>query len=164
MPMSAKVTGFPELQGKARLLREAVRDRIAKDAVKAGAAVILEAMLEGARVAATAPTPESTAAAVGALRHGIRATSPRVDKLGFVSSLIGAAKRVAYLARWIEYGHRLVKGGKSRVGLKGKYEPGRQIGVVPAYPFLRPAYERTERASLDAFAETARTEMREVLR
>jgi HK97 gp10 family phage protein len=164
MPMGATITGFSEMQGKAKLLREAMRNQIAVDAVRAGATVIRDAMAAEAPVMEQEKTPESTAADPGALRDAIRMTSPRIDVQGMVRSLIGVAKRMAYLGRWIEYGHRLVKGGRSRLGPKGKYDPGRTIGFVPADPFLRRSYERTEREAIEAFMETARTEIREVLR
>jgi HK97 gp10 family phage protein len=162
MPMGAKITGFPEMRGKVRLLQQAMRERIAQDAVRAGAQVILERMIAAAP---TGPivTPGSTAADPGTLRSGLRRTAPRVDRLGFVSCLIGAAKRVAHLARWVEYGHRLIKGGGSHVP-KRSSDTGREIGNVPAYPFLRPAYEASEQLALEAFTEKARQEMTEVLR
>lgn len=154
--------GMTEVQGKLRLLREAVRDQIARDAVRAGADVILLRMVELAPVL-DARTAQSTAAEPGTLKSGLRRSTPIMERLGYISCLVGASRRVAYLARWIEYGHRLVKGGWSKISVRGRRGPGREIGVVPAYPFLRPAREATEQEALARFAETARNEMKEVL-
>jgi hypothetical protein len=47
----------------------------------------------------------------------------------------------AYVAQWVEYGHRMVG-----------HSPGKKNqGSVPAHPFLRPAADASEDAAVEAF-------------
>jgi HK97 gp10 family phage protein len=65
-----------------------------------------------------------------------------------------------YVARWVEYGHRLVKGGYSSMK-RGKLQGhGHQIGNVEAHPFIRPAFEATTKASFDAFVAELQSQLK----
>jgi hypothetical protein len=51
---------------------------------------------------------------------------------------------LGYIARFVEYGHRLVT-----------HRPGKkEIGQVPPYPFMRPALEAATEIALDTFTAT----------
>ncbi len=64
-----------------------------------------------------------------------------------------------HVARWVEYGHRTVKGGYSsykRGRLQGR---GKQIGDVPAHPFIRPGFEEARAAATEVTILTLREEI-----
>jgi hypothetical protein len=68
-------------------------------------------------------------------------------------ALIGpAGKDVGRAAYLVEYGHRMVTGGKSRLNAAGVFEgPGvAQEKDVPAHPFLRPAFEESVAGAIEA--------------
>jgi HK97 gp10 family phage protein len=110
-----------------------------RKALRVGGKVIKEAMVERAPVL-DKRTQNSTALEPGALRDGIRVYVPQDEEQP--QALIGPNAKTAHVARWIEYGHRQVSGGYSKVMADGKTRgPGKAGADVPAYPFLRPAFE-----------------------
>lgn len=142
--MSIEITGLEEMRARLNELEMRVREEYIAKAVKAGATVIADAMLEGA--------PEldeknsgSDALEPGSLRDDIKVRE-RMDKDGFAVAIIGPGKKTAHVARFVEYGHRLVKGKK-------------EIGQVPAHSFLRPAFERSEADAIEKFKEVLREEI-----
>lgn len=51
---------------------------------------------------------------------------------------------LGHIALWLEYGHRMVG-----------HKPGKkQLGDVPAIPFMRPAFDACNEQAVDAFAAT----------
>lgn len=151
MPMGLKTKGFPETQAALIQLRQTVATDATRGAVRAGANVIRDEM------AAQAPmldeeTANSTALDPGVLKTEIRVAMGRVDKEGFIVAEIGPSEEVAHVARWVEYGHRLVKGGYSSFKRGRLQGSGKQIGEVPAHPFLRPAYETSWQKSIQEYA------------
>jgi HK97 gp10 family phage protein len=162
MPMSLQTTGYREMQGKCKLLQLAVRDDATRDAVRAGASVILNAMQQNAPIL-DKKTAESNALEPGSLKRGLRISVKKVRD-GFIDSLIGPNGNVAYVARWVEYGHRLVKGGQSHITARGVVGRGAVIGHVPAYPFLRPAFDGSWQAALAAFSSKLAERLKGVLR
>lgn len=57
------------------------------------------------------------------------------------------------VANWVEFGHRMVT-----------HKPGKkEVGSVPAHPFIRPAFEASAEAAVDAFAESLSETIRETL-
>jgi len=73
---------------------------------------------------------------------------------------IAAGKLTAHVARWVEYGHRMIRGGRSRLLPNGKTRgPGKQIGFVDAHPFIRPAYEATRQEVISTICTTLTTEL-----
>lgn len=134
------VTGAEEMQRRFAALRRTVRNEGARASVRAGAEVILHAMQERA-IDGQQPSLLSTALNSGEARDDLRIRE-RGDALGDVVALIGPSKKTGYVWRFVEYGHRLVKGGSNRLLGNGKTQGGGQvIGEVPAYPRLRPAFE-----------------------
>ncbi|XWK65296.1 hypothetical protein RBB80_16315 [Tunturiibacter gelidiferens] len=64
------------------------------------------------------------------------------DGDGVLQAKIGPDKETAWIANLVEYGHRGVQGGKSRLYADGKTKgPGKQTHDVPEHPFIRPAWE-----------------------
>lgn len=139
-----EVTGLEEIRANLAKLEEGMRTQYVLNAVKAGAAVIKDAMAEAAPVL-DEKSAKSTSLEPGELKRDIRART-RLDKDGFAVSHIGPGKRTGYVARWLEWGHRL---------LKGK----REIGEVQPHPFLRAAFEASESGAIDAFKSTLRDEI-----
>jgi hypothetical protein len=132
-----------ELDGLADLLDKfplEVQDRMVRQAVGAGAAVLMLGVMEKAPVRTDAGSSKSTALPPGMLKADIHAVAGRAGRIWF----IGAGPRTAYVLRWLERGHMLVTGKK-----KGKHE----VGHVPAYPVLRPAFDEYWQRALHATAE-----------
>lgn len=82
------------------------------------------------------------------------------DAAGAISAKVGPAKLTAHVARWVEYGHRIVRGGRNRIKANGKqYGNGVANGEVPAHPFIRPAYEATRQQVITTICKTLATEL-----
>jgi HK97 gp10 family phage protein len=109
----------------------------ARHAMRAGGRVIQEAITEAAPV--RPPLPSGTALPPGALKSDIELHVSK-ERDGSVSAYVEPGKLTMRVARWVEYGHKLVRGGKV-------------VGDVPAHPFIRPAYEASEAAAQAAIEE-----------
>ena len=72
----------------------------------------------------------------GKMRRGIDVRGIDIKKTS-VAVHVGPHQKQFY-ARWVEYGHKLKRSSKGQV-----------IGNVPAYPFLRPAYDETKTRAQD---------------
>ncbi|MBZ5621457.1 MAG: hypothetical protein LAQ69_22435 [Acidobacteriia bacterium] len=60
--------------------------------------------------------------------------------------------KLGYIANFVEYGHRMVT-----------HKPGlKEVGFVPAYPFMRPAADAAHEPSVDAFARSLAGTVREL--
>jgi hypothetical protein len=153
--MKLEMEGMDQLQGTLRFLREASISTAAKKAAQRGARVMAAEQRSRAPVL-DQKTAGSTSLNPRELKESIRVYIRQMPD-GIIRAFIGPAGynyvRVAHL---VEYGHRLVKGGKSRVGILGASGPGHEIGEVPEHPFLRTAYETSWQQALDAVAEEFR--------
>jgi HK97 gp10 family phage protein len=141
-----------ELIANMELLRNHVVSRGARRAVVAGAKVIGAAMIER--------TPQqvekkagSNSLEPGEVKRGIKVRSRTED--GEPVALVGPTGKggsIGRVAHAVEYGHRIVTGGKSKLGVDGNYYGGGKVQEkdVPAYPFLRPAYEASSTAAIEA--------------
>jgi HK97 gp10 family phage protein len=137
---------------------DAIRTRIAtvgqRRAVIAGARVIGAAMEEQAPIL-DHTTPGSDSLDPGDIKANIKVRTRQKD--GGVVALVGPHGkdgRIPQVAYLVEYGHRMVKGGQSKLGSDGKFVGGGKVSQtdVPAHPFLRPAYESSASAALEAVA------------
>jgi len=157
MPMSLKTKGFPETQAGFARVRELVRTDATRSAVRVGGAVMVEEMKEGAPVL-DEKNAGSNALEPNALKTGI---GLRVEPVrdGLVIAFIGPKRGTRRVAHLVEYGHRLIKGGKSYVTAAGAQGPGKLIGEVPAHPFLRPAFETSWQRSIEAFAAELKVQL-----
>jgi HK97 gp10 family phage protein len=136
----------------AALSREAAR-KIARNALRKGGEVMRDAIME--RAPERPDLPSGTALPVGALAADIR-MGATTDDGGNPSEWVGPGKFTSHAARWVEYGHRQVKGGRSRLLKSGKTRgPGKEMGEpVPAHPFIRPAYEATAEKTIEVMVES----------
>ena len=158
MPMRLVNSGYREMQAELAQLRQAVRTDATQSAVRAAATVIRSAFYERAPVL-DKKTAESTALDPGELKEGMRFSVRKLSD-GFIRAVIGPRRGTGRAAHLVEYGHRLVKGGRSRVGPKGAVGAGRVIGDVPAHPFLRPGYEASVKPAFDAFVQKLRAQLK----
>jgi len=149
-----------ELDGFAELLDRfpvEVQNKMVKQSLGAGAAVFMLGVIQKLPPRPEAPSPHSTASQPGALAADIHAVASSSGRTWFV----GAGPTMAYLLRWLEYGHQLVKGGQIpwTDGKRRRGGTGRVIGHVPAYPALRPAFDTYWQNALHAFSEELQTRM-----
>lgn len=66
-----------------------------------------------------------------------------------VSADVGFDKRAGNAPLWVEYGHRMVGHDK------------KQIGEVPAHPFMRPAADASAEGAIEAFTDSLNNTLRE---
>jgi HK97 gp10 family phage protein len=159
--MGVQMQGIADMQSNLQRIGEEVRERLVLRAVRDAGVVIQDAMRESAHVLAER-NPGSDALQPGQLRADIRVRA-RLEE-GVARAIIGPVK-YAHVARWVEFGHRLVKGGSSHATGKGGFSgAGQQIGEVPAYPTLRPAFERSAEQALETFRTSMQTYFPEAFR
>ena len=157
--ISIEVTGLKELQAKladlsANQANAAIRKALRAEKAEGGT---------GWQIAAAAPIKDSTGGMLpdGALKHDITIIMSRDDQ-GQPIAIVQPGKYTRHVARWVEYGHRLIRGGRSRLLENGKTKgPGRQVGTVEPHPFIRPAYESSREAVAEAICTTLATEVGE---
>ena len=100
--------------------------------------------------------PSGTALPPGALKMDIVVRVPRASNI--LMSLIGPDTLTRHAARWVEFGHRMVRGGNSTLGRNGKYHgSGQHVGEVPEHPFMRPAWEESKALAAETFAASLRS-------
>jgi HK97 gp10 family phage protein len=153
--ISIRVEGLSELQAKLEELSTKQADTAIRAALKAGAEV------ERVAISERAPIKDTTGGSLpdGALANDIVVKIKRSDQ-GFLYAVVGPDKYTAHVARWVEYGHRLVRGGRSRLLKNGKTGgPGSQVGTVPEHPFIRPAFESTRQEVVDVMCQTLADEI-----
>jgi len=141
MPTETIRMDFPNGRAMAAALRElprAVRGEILVEALVDGAVPIRDTA--GARVRHRGPRrrPETVP-----LADSIQIFPGERDALHAVVE-VGTKKPTAH---FVEFGHRMVVGGKLGSG-------GRVVGQVPAYPFLRPAADENMEATVQIIGES----------
>lgn len=147
--MEVQFKGLDAMVAKLQKAQKDVSGPGVRKAISKGAVVVRDRMRERAPVL-DKKTPGSNALEPGALRSGIR--SYLVKDSNPPEALAGPGKSTAYVARFVEYGHRQVAGGALTIHGKGK---GRVVGEdVQADPFLRPAFEESVEACGKAIADS----------
>lgn len=142
--MSVTVTGLDELDATIAAMDPANLDKAVRKALRAGGEVIRAAIEEAAPERTDAWTTTSTALPPGALKGDI-IMKVKTDGKGVGVAFIMPGKYTLHVARWVEYGHALVRDGYSRLTKSGgRRGPGKLVGNVPAHPFIRPAYEAVQ--------------------
>lgn len=111
-------------------------------------------------------TPIELKAAVNKAHGGKGALVGRLDNfIELDSQFRGGTIEIGFgplghIALWVEYGHRQVTGGRLTKEGKG---PGRLVGTVEPHPFMRPAFDASADAAIDAFASSLDASLREGL-
>lgn len=161
--MELELTGMQELLAKLEASRVRMAGPEMTIALKEGAKVIQQAMTERAPVL-DHRTPGSTALEPGALQKGIKVRM-HVGPAG-AEALIGPTGEVAHVARFVEYGHRMVHGGQSKVVDAAGHTRGSGTAGedVPPHPFLRPAFEASVAEAGEVMALSLKQSLREVLK
>jgi HK97 gp10 family phage protein len=156
--ITVEILGLAELQQKLTELSTTAADRCIRTALRAGAEIEQAAIQE--RAPERPDLPSGTALPPGALANDIVVHVRKSDQ-GNLSAIIGPDKYTSHVARWVEYGHRLVVGGYSSMDKRtGKYRgPGQHKGDVPAHPFIRPAFEATRDEVTTAITTTLASEI-----
>jgi HK97 gp10 family phage protein len=153
--ISIQLEGLSELQAKLDELSTKQADAAIRKALKAGGEI------ERAAISERAPIKDTTGGSLpdGALANDIVVKINRSDQ-GNLYAVVGPDKYTAWVARFVEYGHRLVRGGRSRLLKNGKTRgPGTQVGTVPEHPFIRPAFESTRQEVVDVMCQTLADEI-----
>jgi HK97 gp10 family phage protein len=156
------MAGLDEVKANLQSIQQALREDAIKGALRDAAPIMRDEMSDRAPVL-DEKTAQSTSLEPGALKAGMK-VSVRMLVSGFVRAVIGPRRGTGRAAHLVEYGHRLVKGGKSRITARGAVGSGREIGEVRAYPFLRPAYEASAQNVLVAIAESLWKRLKECVR
>jgi HK97 gp10 family phage protein len=142
--ISVEITGLERLDYDLANFPAIVTKRIYRKALKAGADIILAAIRSNAPVGEHEITFKSSGLTPGELRAGI-IEQIKVDiAKGTGSATIKPSKKVAHVARWIEYGWMLTGHKPKKVGIKH----------IPAHPFIRPAYEAHREEAFAAIQAT----------
>lgn len=162
--MGVKIAGLEQVLANIDEFRSEMGTAAIKSGTRAAAKVYAEAERAKAPVL-DHKTAHSTSLNPGELREDIRITPVRQDEAGFVHTYVGPGNRTHHVAGWVEWGHRLVRGGYSRVLANGKKRgPGKEVGRVPPHPFLRPAYDESQNEAINAFVEAAAKRLRRWLK
>lgn len=153
--LTIDIEGLAELQATLSDLSTRAADKAMRNALRAGAEI------EQAAISTAAPIKVGSGGILpdGALKNDIVITIKKGDR-GGMYAVVGPDKYSAHCARWVEYGHRLVRGGYSTVLANGKTRgPGEHVGEVEEHPFIRPAWEATREAVTTAITTTLAAEI-----
>jgi HK97 gp10 family phage protein len=146
--------GMDKFNSNMMTLSGPTAELVARRAMRAGGRVIQAAITEAAPV--RPDLPSGTALPPGALKSDIELHVVK-ERDGSISAIIAPGKQTSHQARWVEYGHKLVRGG--RLTNWGKPGKGQEVGFVEAHPFIRPAFEASEAAALAAAEESVAVEI-----
>jgi hypothetical protein len=151
-----EVKGIPELDALISQLAGPGADRAMVHGVAEGAKIFQEAITDAAPI--RPELPSGTALPPGKLKSSIQI---RLSKLrnGTFATFIEPSRDVRHVARWVEWGHRLVKGGRSQKSKRGGgyTGSGKEVGFVEPYHgtgFIRPAFETSEQTAIEVVKET----------
>lgn len=149
------VKGLPELDNLFAELAGPIVERAMVKGVTEGAKIFQQAITDAAPI--RPDLPSGTALPPGELKGHIQI---RLAKLrnGMIAAFIEPSKQNRHIARFVEYGHRLVRGGRLKNGRSGT---GKIVGTVAAHPFVRPAYESASSEAIDAVKRTILNELAE---
>lgn len=155
-------TGTPALAAALKAMANRMTRSAALKAVRAGGDVICATMVEKTRVQ-VARNVGSDSLEEGELKENIRTRAKFVD--GQATSLIGPVGKngkIARAAHLVEFGHRMVTGGKSKLDAAGQLQGDGKVHDedVQAYPFLRPAYEESHGAAIAEVAAVLAEELK----
>lgn len=162
------IEGLSDVKAMLETLKTTAADRCIRKALRAGAAIEKDAIETAAPI--RPDLPSGTALPPGALANDVTVSIKRVDADNTVA-IVHPGKYTKHAANWVEYGHRQVTGGRSKLMDDGSTRgSGRQIyvspkkgqvglGTVPAHPYIRPAFESSLQAVTDAMTTTLAEEV-----
>lgn len=164
--ITMELSGLDALMAKLEDLGTKGAERAGRKAVRAGAEIAQVAIIEAAPVKVDG---SGGSLPPGALKNDI-VLHVRKQSDGSITATVGPDKLTSHVARWVEYGHRQVIGGKSRLLKNGTTRgPGKQVyvskpgqvglGTVPEQPFIRPAWESVAQEVTAKVQSTLATEI-----
>lgn len=165
---SMEIRGLKELDAKLENMKQQTAARAVWHALEAGGEVFQQAVQE---LAPERPDlPSGTALPPGVLKIDIELHRTR-DEQGHPAVAVRPGKYTAHVARWVEYGHRMVRGGWSKItggkvtgpGRHLKNDQGEEVNV-PAHPFIRPAYESARETAVMVAVLTLENDVRDLAR
>jgi hypothetical protein len=68
--------------------------------------------------------------------------------------------RNAYIANWLEFGHRMVGHGSSKPARNAAWKAGGEK-MVPAHPFMRPGADAAQEPAVEAFIDAVDDSLKE---
>ncbi|HMH14677.1 MAG TPA: HK97-gp10 family putative phage morphogenesis protein [Edaphobacter sp.] len=140
--ISITVTGLNELVANLDKLKTKAAEKVIRKSLRKGGKLMQSVLAEAAPV--RPDLPSKTALPVGAMASDIE-LSVKKTSTG-ITATIGPGSWTAPYATMVEYGHRQVKGGYSKLIKEGKNAgktrgPGKETGFVAARPWVRPTFE-----------------------
>jgi len=154
--ITIEIQGLKELQAKLDALTTKQADRCIRKALRAGG------LIEKAAVEERAPVKDEPGGILpaGALKADITLRTLKDKQDGSISAIVEPGWATLHVARWVEWGHRQVRGGRYRLLPNGKtLGHGHVIGEVDAHPFIRPAYEATRQEATNVICTTLAAEL-----
>jgi hypothetical protein len=159
--MNVEFSGLREMVAKLESAGVNMRGAPMYEALGKGGNVIATAMIERAPMLEE-HQPGSDQLEPGALRDDTRVAFEIIE--GQPVALIGPGGKTAHAARWVEYGHRMVTGGYSKVLPSGLTRgPGQAGEDIPAYPYLRPAFEASVGEAVEVVSASLKESFKEIL-
>jgi|GEM_PF-3225588 len=162
--MGIKITGMDGLQNFLSTSPTEIANGPIRKALRAGGTILKTAYEEHAPMLEQPESPTSDALPPGALKSDIVLKVTVAAGSGIAT--IGPSSLTEHVARWVEYGHHMVKGGYLRFTANGpnaKMKRGKGKWLkehdVPAHPWVRPAVEATIDQARKAMYETFGREM-----
>lgn len=170
MPESdIKITGIPEFQKKMDQLAYKRLSEMAYKALYEGAKLEQATIQANAPVEASEPSPKSTALPQGAIKNDIHIERTKTAQ-NEPAYLVIPGSKTRHVARFLEFGHALVRGGyrravKDRSGNPtGKHRgSGQEVGRVQPHPFLRRSWEECAAAVKARIAEVMTEQLNQIV-
>lgn len=138
------------LEAKLRSMTDKKQLQLMTRALREGAKVYQAEVVEQApeRTDDVVTGPNSDALPPGALKSDV-IIHKQPNELEYD---VRFGKETAHVARFVDEGHRIVKGGKARFDANGKQKSGagRQVGFVDGSGFFRRAFETATQAAAEA--------------
>lgn len=138
------------LEAKLKSLTDKKQPQIVAKALRAGAQVFRDEVVTQTpeRTDDVVTGPKSSALPPGALKSDVIAHK----KPNSLEYDVEFGDETAHVARWVNDGHRIVKGGSAHFDKNGKKKngKGRKVGVVEGSGFFDKAYETALKAATDA--------------
>jgi HK97 gp10 family phage protein len=134
--VTTKVEGLRELKANLEKLGADVAKGVMTEGLQAGGKVLMEA------IGGVTPVHE------GELKAHIMMTTDVAPSGTSGEVKVGFGKQ-GYKARWVEFGHRMVS-----------HKPDKkEIGHVPAHPFIRPGFDASHTEARNAVIEVIRAKV-----
>jgi len=157
--IDVKLVGGESLKDLFDHLATDARDKAIRKALRAGAEIEQAAIVEATPERIDTGSSTSTALPPGALKADVEITMGRTNDDNAPFAVIGFGKYTKHVARFVQDGHRIVRGGYSRPVKKNGAKtglhrgPGKEVGQVQGHPFVSTAFE----ASRQEVADTMKT-------